>query len=64
VALRLGDEPLITERPLLEPADPNAVSGPAGPGVRADEGSVVLDAAVLNAQVVHEHPHVRERDHE
>ena len=50
--------------PDLEAADPDALPGSARTGVRPDERPVVLGALALEAEVVHQHLHVRERDHE
>jgi hypothetical protein len=52
VALRLCDEPVVAKGPVLEPGDPNAVPGPAGPGGGADEGPVILDGVASDQEVV------------
>src|SRR5579875_3596128 len=64
VALRLGNQPAITNRPFLEPAKPHSISRSTRSGVGPDQRPVILDTAVLGYQVVHEHLHVRERGHE
>src|SRR5439155_1165 len=64
VALRLGDQPVVADRPHFEPADPNPVAGAAGSAVRADEGPVVLDGVVAEHELVEEDLQVRERAHE
>src|SRR4029453_585125 len=61
VALRLGDEAVVTERPLLETGDPRRLSGLAA---RACERPVVLDVLVCEDDVVHEHLDVRKRRNE
>src|SRR5262249_25979840 len=63
-AVRLGDEAVATERPLLEAGAPHRLSGPARPRVGSGEGPVVLDALVLEDDVVHEHPDVGKGGHE
>src|SRR5436190_23337411 len=53
VAERRGDEPVISDRPLLEAADPDAASGPTGAGVRSDERPAILGLVAVHQQVVH-----------
>src|SRR4051794_12613521 len=58
VAERRGNQPVLSDRPLLEAADPDAASGPTGAGVRSDERPAILGLVAVHQQVVHEHSHV------
>ena len=64
MALRLGEEPVGADRPLLVAADPDAITRAAGTRVGADEGSVVLAPGVAGADVVQKHLQVGESLHE
>jgi hypothetical protein len=63
VALRLGDEPIGTDRPSLESADANPVAATTGSDVGTGQSPVVNDATALNKEVVHPHFQVREGGH-
>src|ERR1700681_871672 len=64
VALRGGDESILSNLPKLEATDVNPMPGAPRPGVGADQRPVVLSTVILHKYVVHEHPHIRERGHE
>src|SRR5436309_789300 len=46
VALRLGDEAIVADRPLLVAADANSFARTSRPRIRADERPVILDRLV------------------
>src|SRR5205085_674594 len=64
MADRCRNQAIVSDRPLLEAADPDPATGPARAGVRSDKCPAVLDALALYDEVVHEHLQIRERDHE
>jgi hypothetical protein len=64
VAERCRDEAIVSGRPILESADPDPASRPAGAGVRSEERAAVIGVVALYDEVVHEHLHIREGDHE
>lgn len=55
VSKRLGDEAVVADPPILEPADMYRTTCTAGPGVRADERPAVHGSVPINAQVVQQH---------
>jgi hypothetical protein len=64
VAEGRGDEAVVSDRPLLEAADPDPASRPTGAGVRSDERPAIFGLLAVHQQLVHEHLHIREGNHE
>ena len=64
MALRLGDEAVGSDLPLLETANVNAAAGAVGAGVRADEGPMVFGEIAVKEDAVHEDLEIGEGGHE
>src|SRR5262245_12640747 len=64
VAVRLEDERVRADFPVLESADADSAALTAGSSVGARQSPVISDAAVVDHQIVHTHAHIGEGSHE